>query len=311
MCLESPVREGTALALTALLGFLLASVPVQGQASQVSIEIIDGGVARVRYTVYTEGVTELSIPLVGVPDPSFLLTVTDELNEPLAYELNETLGTINVACIDASEVRISYYTQTLTYKIGKTWYVNFSSPYMVNIILPPNATVTYLNKVPEEIVPVKGSISLLFEPGEVVVGYVFAYTPLPQPPSEPQQGGVSKPPEETGKGADELKALLESIAHYAIVIIAILALALTVAVAIHRRRAKRALEKLSEEDVQIIEGLKRLGGGAFQRELQRVVNLPTTTLWRRLKRLEDVGLIVIEKRAGRNYIRLARAASVP
>lgn len=308
------MRKGIALALAALLGFLLASVSVKGQASRVSIEILDGGMARVRYTAYTEGVAELSIPLVGVPDPSFLLIVTDEFNEPLAYELNETLGTINVACIDASEVRISYYTQTLTYKVGKIWYVNFSSPYMVSLTLPPNATVIYLNKVPEEITLVKGSISLLFEPGEVVVGYVFVYTPLQQPPSEPQQDGVSKPPEQppegTGKVAAEPKALLESVAHYAIVIIAIL-LALTVAVAIHRRRTKRVLERLDEEDVQIIEGLKRLGGGAFQSELQKVVNLPTTTLWRRLRRLEDIGLIVIEKRAGRNYIRLARAASAP
>lgn len=299
------------LALAALLGFLLASIPVKGQASQLSIEILDGGLARVRYTVYTEGVAELSVPLVGVPDPSFLLIVTNEFNEPLAYEVNNTLGTINVACIDANEVRISYYTQTLTYKIGKIWYVNFSSPYMVNLTLPPNATVTYLNRVPEEITLVKGSISLLFEPGEVVVGYVFAYTPLQQPPSKPQQGGVSKPPEQPPEEARtaELKALLESAAHYAIVI-AIL-LALTVAVAIHRRRKKRVLERLDEEDVQIIEGLKRLGGGAFQSELQKVVNLPTTTLWRRLRRLEDIGLIVIEKRAGRNYIRLVRAASVP
>ncbi|MEM1508516.1 MAG: winged helix-turn-helix transcriptional regulator [Thermofilaceae archaeon] len=305
------MRKGGALALTALLGFLLICVPVKGQTSKVSITILDGGMAQVKYVVYTEGLIELTIPLVGIPDPSLLLFVTDEFNEPLAYELNNTLGTINVVCIDTNEIRISYYTQTLTYKMGKIWYVNFSSPYMVNITLPPNTTVTYLNKAPEEITIVKNSMSFLFEPGEIVVGYVFMYTPYQQPSSESQQDGVSRPSEQPKGSSTETKGLLEFTIQYAIVFAAILALVLIAVLVIRRKAMKEALEKLSEEDMLIINGLKKMGGGAFQSELQKVVNLPTTTLWRRLKRLEDMGLIIVEKRAGRNYIRLTRAALSP
>lgn len=309
------MRKGDALALATLLILLLICAPAKGQTPQVFITILDGGMARVKYTIYTEGVVELNIPLVGVPDPSLLLFVTDEFNEPLAYELNNTLGTINVVCVDASEVRISYYTQTLTYKMGKTWYVNFSSPYMVNLTLPPNTTVTYINKAPEEITVVKNSMSFLFEPGEIVVGYIFTYAPYQQPPSEPQRDGASKPPEQPseqpGESITKPKSLFEFVVHYAIVIVTILALVLTIVLVIRRRALKEALERLSGEDILIIDGLKKLGGGAFQSELQKVVNLPTTTLWRRLKRLEDMGLIIVEKRAGRNYIRLTRAALSP
>jgi uncharacterized membrane protein len=33
--------------------------------------------------------------------------------------------------------------------------------------------------------------------------------------------------------------------------------------------------------------------------------MPPTTLWRRVKRLERLGYVVVEKKAGRNYVRLA------
>uniref|UniRef100_A0A7C3SM63 Winged helix-turn-helix transcriptional regulator n=1 Tax=Thermofilum pendens TaxID=2269 RepID=A0A7C3SM63_THEPE len=43
----------------------------------------------------------------------------------------------------------------------------------------------------------------------------------------------------------------------------------------------------------------------FQSELGAKLNLPTTTLWRRLRRLQELGYVVIERRSGRNYVRLA------
>lgn len=42
----------------------------------------------------------------------------------------------------------------------------------------------------------------------------------------------------------------------------------------------------------------------FQRELQKAVDMPPTSLWRRVKKPEELGYVKVEKRAWRNYVRL-------
>jgi len=78
-----------------------------------------------------------------------------------------------------------------------------------------------------------------------------------------------------------------------------------VALAASRRRVEQAFAELSEEDLAILEALRKAGGGAFQSELQKAVGMPSTTMWRRVKRLEKLGYVFVEKRAGRNYVKLA------
>jgi uncharacterized membrane protein len=37
------------------------------------------------------------------------------------------------------------------------------------------------------------------------------------------------------------------------------------------------------------------------------VNMPTTTLWRRVRRLQELGYVRVEKVGGRNYVRLLKS----
>jgi Uncharacterized membrane-associated protein/domain len=69
---------------------------------------------------------------------------------------------------------------------------------------------------------------------------------------------------------------------------------------------KRRNGNLSEEDREIIELLKKKGGGMFQSEISQYVKMPTTTLWRRIKKLQELGYVKIEKVGGKNYVRLLR-----
>jgi uncharacterized membrane protein len=65
-------------------------------------------------------------------------------------------------------------------------------------------------------------------------------------------------------------------------------------------------ESLDSTDRQILEALKRRGGEALQSELQRELDLPKSTLWRRLRRLESMGYIEVVREGKTNRVRLLR-----
>jgi uncharacterized membrane protein len=70
---------------------------------------------------------------------------------------------------------------------------------------------------------------------------------------------------------------------------------------------KRRREALSEEDREIVDLLRRAGGGMFQSDISLYVKMPTTTLWRRVRRLQELGYVRVEKVGGRNYVRLLKS----
>lgn len=283
------------------------------QQALVSVVVVDGGLTRVEYTLPVAGNVSVLVSLIGEPDASYLILVEDEGGRPLAYEVNETLGIMEVACLNASQVRVSYYTQALTSKSGKVWTVNFTSPYRVKLTLPPNSTVIYFNQIPEEVAVEGGVLSLVFSPGTVVVKYVFTYLAppkeeLPQGSAEKEANATEKeatsPASTAGRGGAPPSAGV-TLGYLALMAIAALAAALALASRLRRSSAPYHALDLSEEESEILETLKRMGGCAFQSELQRVLNIPATSLWRRLRRLSEKGYVVIEKRSGRNYVKLS------
>ncbi len=65
-------------------------------------------------------------------------------------------------------------------------------------------------------------------------------------------------------------------------------------------------EELSEVEKKIIEILKDRGGSVLQSELYKILGIPRTTLWRAVRRLEEKGLVRIEKVNRLNKIVLVR-----
>ncbi len=64
--------------------------------------------------------------------------------------------------------------------------------------------------------------------------------------------------------------------------------------------------ELRELDREIIRILKEAGGSILQRDLYRMLNVPKTTLWRAIRRLERLGFIKVEKLGRLNRIVLLR-----
>lgn len=54
-------------------------------------------------------------------------------------------------------------------------------------------------------------------------------------------------------------------------------------------------EELSEVEKRIVEIIKERGGSVLQSELYKILGIPRTTLWRAVKRLEEKGIVRIEK----------------
>ncbi|MEZ0290751.1 MAG: winged helix-turn-helix transcriptional regulator [Sulfolobales archaeon] len=67
---------------------------------------------------------------------------------------------------------------------------------------------------------------------------------------------------------------------------------------------------LDDIDRKIIEVLDVRGGSIFQSELQDILRIPKTTLWRHVKRLERLGIVRVEKIGIQNKITLIKKPKI-
>lgn len=301
------MRVKRLLILALLAPLLLAFAQPQGQAS---VEILLDGSAHVVYQIRTSGSAVVNLSLIGLPDPNMVVLVQDERGEPLPYSVNEANGYMAIVALNASRVTVDYYTSTLTAKIRGRWVVNFTSPLPVTVKLPPNATISAFYTVPQNVSSEGRSLVLAYPPGPVVFAYVTPPPVVPQqpaqPPQPPPQRNYTAPQQLTPQPQAPAQAQgypsLFYAAALAAVVVAVLAYVLT------RRKPRDILEEFSEVDAEIIQVLKRAGGGMFQSELVSALGLPTTTVWRHVRKLASLGVVAVERRAGRNYIRLVKTA---
>jgi uncharacterized membrane protein len=312
------VPRGVSRGPAALLLLFLLVLPALVAGAQpareyVVVDIQPSGAAFVTVHVRAEGAYVLDVYLVGVPDLMLGIIAVDEKGNLLPVSYDSSSNSVSLLTLNSSEVTISYVTNTITVKYREVWLVNFTSPLPAEVLLPPNATLSGVYTSFTGLRVEKGRLLLEFPPGAVMLSYVLIPTQLPQPP-KPAPSGAPTPaqpasppgqqpagpvqpapqPEQPGGGVPYpwLAAAI------AVVILA------SVVVALMRLRRKAPAE-LSETDLEILRVLQSAGGGMFQSELGAKLNLPTTTLWRRLRRLQELGYVVIERRSGKNYVRLA------
>jgi len=92
-----------------------------------------------------------------------------------------------------------------------------------------------------------------------------------------------------------------------IVVVVIIALAITLSAILLLRKKSSELDRgLSSVDRAILEKVKEAGGSILQGELQNELNIPKTTLWRHVKKLEKLGYVRIVKEGPFNRLVLVR-----
>jgi uncharacterized membrane protein len=67
------------------------------------------------------------------------------------------------------------------------------------------------------------------------------------------------------------------------------------------RRWPVKLGELGEVDAKILDYVRRRGG-AYEADVARELGIPRTTVSRAVRRLEERGLVRVEKREGRNWV---------
>jgi len=323
-----PMRAGIlSLVLMALLA--AAATVLAAPQSVLSLRVYGNGLVGVNYTMILNDTPSLAIKLTGKPLEDYGILVTDETGTPLPYNFYPGNNTLKIIALGAKEAHISYLTSTLTSKTGETWTLNYTSPFRSRVLLPPGAAATSIAPVPLTANAEDDSLLFVFPAGSVEIQYVIAAPPPSSQPggssqgsqqqagqsqggqaggagkegtgqgSQPAGGGKTNPPPQAapsqqGGAAQPLYLIAAGV---------VVAAAAAASVLVLRRR-KLPAENLSEEDAAILRALDSLGGEAFQSDIRRLVDMPTTTLWRHIKKLERLGYVTVEKRYGRNYVKL-------
>ena len=228
-----------------------------------------------------------NVTLIGETFEDIL--VVDENGLPLDYSPIE--DGITVHGLGAQSVEITYYTQDLTSKIGRYWTLQADVPINTTVALPEEASILSLNVVPEMIESRDGQVVLFMPAGFFEITYVATKRASPSP------------------------------ANYELIVMAIAAIIFLGAFVYWLKRSRKRPPKkktiqpqidletlfkehkdLRPEEQQAIKFLAENNGKAYEAEIYGKLQLPRTTTWRMIKRLEKMKIITITKSRRQNLI---------
>ncbi len=286
-----------AVAILAVLLFSCLNVLLQAQDNftiqSTSIEVYRDGLTHITQLLTVDELKpQITITLLSASIEN--LVVLDANNIAIDFEVSGS--NLNIFTFGATQITIEYDTVSLTSKQAEVWSIIVNNPYNLTLFLPENSTIIYLNHVPTQINTETNKVSLMISPNQWEISYII---PL-------QQEDNDNPDDGSSNTAIPLEFL----------IIGAIIIALTIAILIifFMRKRKINVKKtinrnphLSKEDKAVIEFLAEKEGKAFEAEIrQRFPDMPRTSLWRLIKRLEKAEIIEIEKIGLENQVKLKK-----
>ncbi len=260
-------------------------------------------VESMNLTVYRDGLVHVTQTLiVNVLFPELVLPllsssienviVLDENQMAVNYEIDG--GNLTVFTLGVERVSVEYDTISLTKKEAEVWTLVANNPYNLTVFLPQNSTVIYLSKMPTAIDTSGTRITLTLYPDQWEISYVLPV--LPEDEAKDKEGSSNIP----------LEYLIAAI-------IAIIAVVLSALLIVRRRRGPnvekilKAHPQLKKEDREVIEFLAERGGKAFEAEIrERFLDMPRTSLWRLVRRLERLEIVEVKKIGLENQVELKK-----
>lgn len=292
--------SATVIFLSVCLLVLMAnSAFVHGQSTfqvqSTTLTLYRDGLAHCKQQVMLEPWTaEITLPLLSGSPQNLLLL--DENRTAVDYKLSENNLTAYV--LGASSLLIEYDTMALTTKEAEVWTLITNYSYNLTVNLPLNSTVIYLSESPLSIETKDNTITMTLNPGRWEISYIL---PLLAPDEFPDQTDDSNPP--SGFPIVYVAA--------AVVIATAVAIA---AFLFYRKRKGPSVGKilkdnpqLGKEDQAVIQFLKEKGGKAFEAELrEKFPDIPRTSLWRLVRRLEHLEIVEVKKVGLENQVELKK-----
>ena len=217
------------------------------------------------------------------------LIILDENNAFLDYA--QTGSNLTIFTLGTKKVSIGYDTLTLTNKEAEVWTLKIDNKYNSTIYLPENSTIVYLDKIPNEIDTTENKIILLINPDSWEISYIL---PLisPSDPITPQDPNPFP-----------LEYILATI--ITIIAVSLLAIFLIKRKQPNIKKIIKANPQLRQDEIDVIHFINQIGNKAFESQIrERFPDLPRTSLWRMIKRLEKNGIVKIKKIGLENQVEL-------
>ncbi len=255
---------------------VLLIVPLMTAGAQPIVTVHPDGWCTISYLT-TVNETVMELPIYGDPN---LLIITDEDGLPLNFTLED--GKLMVDAVTSSQINVTYETQSLTSKKGAVWTLNFSwNAGFVVVRLEEGPDIVGLSSIPEEIRE-KGNYLEIVMKSPFYLDYVYI-TP-----------------------ARSSRVVIDSILIIVTVVIALILVTLLF-LEVRKKREEIPLHEFDSTDLRI---LSSIGGGVLLSDLREMLSIPKTTLWRRTKRLEEKGLVEIEKRSYGSFVKITRKGKI-
>lgn len=262
------------LSLTLLIFFF--SFSLFSVAADTTIEIYrDGYVSVERVIEINELQAAIEIDLLT--ENIEFIYVTGEDGSPIYYE--QEGSKLIIYNIGEESITLTYFTADATEKSGTLWSFKAHSDDGLSVRLPEDSTILYVEPIPEEIDLQNSEIKFSAD-SEIILEYVFGL-------------------EDGSDDANRPLAIVAPIA--AIVVLIILFLRL-------RKRPKspwkndKRLDLLEKKVLDFISE----EGEKMESEVRERFNMPKTSSWRMLRRLEEYGYIRTNKKNKVNFIELNR-----
>ncbi len=255
----------------------------------VMVSLDEYGTALVEIRIHLDnGLQTIELPIEPIPET--IMAVANEKPIPVIYE-NDTLYLI---VEESSTIEISYIAN-ISIKDG-IFYLIIKRD--ISAILKIPVVNIILLTLPREIISYKeeDNTFILMIKGPQELRYTLRI------PTTPIQTSPSLTPINIG-GIDYIWIYIRAI-------IFIASFSVIVIYLIKRRKPRVLTEMLSDIDIAIIKILESKGGMALQTELQDNINIPRTTLWRHIKKLEKLGIVRIEKVGLQNRIVLIKKVKI-
>jgi len=254
------------------------------QVLLLEISVYRDGIARVSCAISVNStIPSVSLALLGAADN---VLVTDEKSQMLRYDM--TSKNILIYTLGASRVGVEYDTSTITSKEGPVWTVNLNLAYQGKVILPNDASVIYLNEKPVSIEAQNGRPVLTLREGVWEISYII-----------PVKTATSTISTTSAPLPVAWPSLVAPVIAVALVTVLLSALRL-----LWKRRPRLLSEQISQADNEVLELIRSRGGRIFESELRDLLGIPKTSAWRRVKKLEGLGLLRTRKIGSQNEVEL-------
>lgn len=262
------------------------------EVESIELKVYRDGLVHITQTIIVDELApDITLPLFSPSIENVL--VLDENQLAVDYEING--GNLTIFTLGATRVLVEYDTIALTKKEAEVWTLVADNPYNLTVFLPQNATVIYLSKMPTAIDTSGTGIKLSLYPSQWEISYVLPLLP--------------------GDGTEDNGAPLTGIPiEYLIAaIVAVVAVVLSVILIVRRRRGPnvekilKAHPELKKEDREVIEFLAEKDGKAFEAEIrERFPDMPRTSLWRLVRRLERLEIVEVKRIGLENQVQLKK-----